>query len=461
MGETTIIVLISAVLAIMVAKAALPFLKNIASVPDSIGLFNVATLFCLVAVVMVVVILSGIYPALIVSGFKPILALKNKINAASVGGISLRRVLVVTQFAISQLLIIGTVIAIKQMDFVNNADLGFNKDAVLVIPSPSDSIGLSRINSVKQEILALPGVKAVTVASDVPSSDNNNSSNFYFNHSGKDPGFDLYMKLGDADYFKTYGLRFLAGKGYDPSDTMRAVVINETMMHKLGIQRPEDALTKTFSMDNKTWVPIVGVVEDFKTNSMRDEVKPTAIYPQKQFQSEFGVKIAAGKLAPTVAAVQKLWESRYPEYAYSGFFLDESIAKFYKQENQLELVYKIFAVIAIFISCLGLYGLVSFMAVQRTKEVGIRKVLGASVGSIVYLFSKEFMALIAVAFALGAPAAWYLMHGWLQTFAYRISVSVWIFIGAVALSLLIGWLTVGYKAVKAALVNPVKSLRSE
>jgi len=461
MGETTIIVLISAGLAAVVAGLALPLLKNIASVPDSIGLFNAATLLCLAAVVVTVVILSGIYPALVVSGFKPVSALKNKINAASIGGISLRRALVVTQFAISQLLIIGTVIAVKQMNFVNNADLGFNKDAVLVVPCSNDSIGLSRINSFKQQVLTLPGIKAASFASDVPSSDNNSATNFYFNHSGKDPGFDVFLKEGDADYFKTFGLRFVAGKGYDQSDTMRQVVINETLMHKLGIKRPEDALGKTFSMDNKNWVPIVGVVQDFKTNSMREAVKPTAIYPQKQFESEIAVKIEAGKLAPAVAAVQKLWQDRYPEYAYAGFFLDDSINKFYKQENQLALVYKIFALIAIFISCLGLYGLVSFMAVQRTKEVGIRKVLGASVASIVYLFSQEFMVLIAISFALAAPAAWYLMSGWLQTFVYRTPVSIWIFVAAVVTSLLIGWLTVGYKAVKAGLVNPVKSLRSE
>ncbi|HZY37302.1 MAG TPA: ABC transporter permease [Mucilaginibacter sp.] len=460
-GETAIIVLISAGLASLVGEFALLFLKNIASVPDSIGLFNAGTLSCLVVVIFVVIVLSGLYPALIVSGFKPVLALKNKINAASIGGISLRRVLVVAQFAISQLLIIGTVIAIKQMDFVNNADLGFDKEAVLVVPCSNDSIGLSRINSFKQEVLALPGVKAASFASDVPSSDNNSATNFFFNHSGKDPGFDVFLKQGDADYFKTFGLRFLAGKGFDQSDSMRQVVINETLMRKLGIKRPEEALGKTFSMDKKKWVPIVGVVEDFKTNSMREEIKPTAIYPQKQYESEIGVKIEAGKLSPTVAAVQKLWETRYPEYAYTGFFLDDSIAKFYKQENQLELVYKIFALIAIFISCLGLYGLVSFMAVQRTKEVGIRKVLGASVTSIVYLFSKEFIVLIVISFAIATPAAWYLMSNWLQNFAYRIPMSAWIFATAIAASLLIGWLTVGYKAVKAALVNPVRSLRSE
>ncbi|MFC0515360.1 ABC transporter permease [Mucilaginibacter angelicae] len=461
MCETAIIVLFSAGLAVCLAEIALPLLKHVASVPDSIGLFNPGILLCLAYVIVAVVLLSGIYPAIIVSGFKPVQALKNKINSAAVGGISLRRVLVVTQFAISQLLIIGTAIAVKQMDFVNNADLGFNKEAVLAIPCPADSVGLSRMKSFKQQVLALPGVKAASFSADAPSSSHNNSSNFFFNHSDKDPGFDIFMKIADADYFKTFGLRFIAGKGYEASDTARQLVVNETFIHKLGIKRADDALGKTLTFDSYGNLPITGVVADFKTNSMREEIKPLVMYPSKQFEQEIAVKIESRKFAKTVALVQSTWEKKYPEYAYTGFFVDDSIAQFYKQENQLELIYKIFALIAIFISCLGLYGLVSFMAVQRTREVGIRKILGASISSIVYLFSKEFLALIVVAFAIGAPVAWYLMNGWLQTFAYRISPGLWVFAAAITTSLLIGWFTVGYKALKAALANPVSSLRSE
>jgi predicted permease len=461
MCETAIIVLFSAGLAVGVAQLAFPLLKHIASVPDTISLFNPGILLCLACVIFTVILLSGVYPAIIVSGFKPIQALKNKINSAAVGGISLRRVLVITQFAISQLLIIGTAIAVKQMDFVNNADLGFNKEAVLAIPCPADSVGLSRLNSFKRQILALPGVKAASFSADVPSSSHNNSSNFYFNHSEKDPGFDIFMKVADADYFKTFGLKFIAGKGYEPSDTARQLVVNETFIRKLGLKRADDALGKTLTFDSYGNLPITGVVADFKTNSMREEIKPLVMYPSKQQEQEIAVKIEGRKFAKTVALVQSAWEKKYPEYAYTGFFVDDSIAQFYKQENQLELIYKVFALIAIFISCLGLYGLVSFMAVQRTREVGIRKILGASISSIVYLFSKEFLALIVVAFVIGAPLAWYLMNGWLQTFAYRVSPGLWVFVVAIATSLLIGWFTVGYKALKAALTNPVNSLRSE
>jgi predicted permease len=460
-GETTIIVVGSALLAAAVAKLALPQLKNIASVPGSIGLFTTGSILFLIISTITIILLSGIYPAMVVSGFKPVLALKNKITAASIGGIPLRRALVIAQFAISQLLIIGTIVAVNQMDYVNKADLGFNKNAVLIIPGYTDSLSLRKIDPFKEQLLQNPAVKAVSFTSDAPSSENNWGTNFYFNHSKKDIGFHTYLKYGDVDYFKTFGLRFVAGKGYDASDTSRQVVVNETFIHKLGIQNAENAIGKTVRLGGGIWMPITGVVKDFKTNSLRENVRPIVIGPRKQSEGVLAIKIQTKNLTKTVAELQKLWENTYPEYAYNGYFLDDNIAKFYQQENQMALVYKVFAGIAIFISCLGLYGLVSFMAVQRTKEVGIRKVLGASVSSIIYLFSKEFMVLIGISFVIAMPAAWYLMTGWLQNFAYRISLSVWVFILAILSSILIAWITVGYKALKAALVNPVKSLRSE
>ncbi|WPU91090.1 ABC transporter permease [Mucilaginibacter sabulilitoris] len=461
MGETAIIVTGAVLLAVLVAKIAIPYLKNIASVPDNINLLNTDSILFLAAVTFVVILLSGIYPALIVSGFKPVLALKNKITAASIGGIPLRRVLVIAQFAISQLLIIGTIVAVSQMDYVNKADLGFNKNAVLVIPGYTDSLSLRKMDSFKQRVLQNAQVQSVSFSSDAPSSDNNSSMNFYFNHSTKDPGFNTYLKYGDADYFKTFQLHFVAGKGYDVSDTARQVVVNETFIHKLNILNAQDAIGKTVRLGTEATLPISGVVKDFKTNSLRETVKPIVISAHKAYESHVAIKIRTNNLSKTVAELQKMWENTYPEYAYNGYFLDQNIANFYKQENQMALVYKIFAGIAIFISCLGLYGLVSFMAVQRTKEVGIRKVLGASVSSIVYLFSKEFMVLITISFVIAVPTAWYLMTGWLQNFAYRISLSIWVFVLAIVTSVIIAWITVGYKAIKAALANPVNSLRNE
>ncbi|MCO5950398.1 ABC transporter permease [Mucilaginibacter flavidus] len=463
MGETTIIVAVSLILGLIVAKIALPYLKNIASVPDDIALLSVGSVLFLIAATVLIILLSGVYPALVVSGFKPVSALKNKITAASIGGIPLRRGLVVLQFGISQLLIIGTIIAVKQMRYVNEADLGFNKEAILVIPGSTDSLSLRKMQSFKEQLLQTPEIKSVSFVSDVPSSDNNWGTNFYYNQENKENGITTFLKYGDDDYFKTFQLQFVAGKGYDRSDTARQAVVNETFLKKLNVLKPEDAIGKTVKLggNNSPWLPIVGVVKDFKTNSLRESVKPIVITSRKSQEGEITVKLQTKSLTKTVSTIQHQWEKTYPEYAYTGYFLDDNIAQFYSQENQLALVYKIFAGIAVFISCLGLYGLVSFMVVQRTKEVGVRKVLGASVSSIVMLFSKEFMILIAISFVIAMPVSWYLMSGWLQSFVYRINITFDVFLLAVVSSVILAWVTVGYKAIKAALANPVKSMRSE
>jgi len=460
MGETLMIVFFSIILAVIIAKVSLPYLSNVASVPKDISLFSMGSIAFLSGVLIIVTLLSGTYPAMIMSGFQPVLAIKSKINSASIGGISLRRVLVVTQFAISQILVIGTIVAISQMNFVRNADLGFNKEAVLILPSYSDSANLARMKPLKQQLLQNPNVISVAFASDEASSDNNWASNFAFDHKD-DEDFPTFHKYGDEDYIKTFGLQLIAGKGYSQSDTIREIVVNETLLKKVGMPDPQKAIGKQLRIGGGHWLPIVGVVKDFKTNSLREEVKPLTIAPANSNYYTLAVKLRTNNISQTTAQIQKLWEKTYPEYAFTSHFTDETIERFYRQETQLSLLYKIFAGIAIFISCLGLYGLVSYMAVQKTKEVGIRKVLGASVGSIVIMFSKEFTLLIGIAFIIAVPVAWYFMNGWLQNFVYRIHIGAGIFILAIISSLIIAWITVGYRAVRAALANPVKSLRTE
>jgi ABC-type antimicrobial peptide transport system permease subunit len=208
-------------------------------------------------------------------------------------------------------------------------------------------------------------------------------------------------------------------------------------------------------------MPVVGVVKDFKQQSLREAVAPIAISPKIKYYQSAGIKLSGKNLLTSNKEIQIIWDKYFPEYVYNSSFLDENINRYYKQEQRLSLLYKVYAGLAIFISCLGLYGLISFLVVQKTKEVGIRKVLGASVQSLVYLFSKEFTILILIAFILAAPAAWYLMHTWLNDFAYRIDIGAWVFIIAILASASIAWITVGYKALRAALANPIKSLRTE
>ncbi len=460
MGETALIVVFAVVLAIAVAYLSLPYVKNIASINENLTLFNIKTCSFVLLITILITILSGLYPSLVLSGYNPSRALKNKISSANVSGISLRKILVVTQFAISQILIIGTIVAIGQMNFVNHADLGFNKEAVLLLSVNTDSTIVSRMPAFKQKLLQTKGIQSVSFNTDAPSSDNTWSSNFAFNHKS-DEQFPVSLKFGDEDYFKTFGLHLAAGRFYNESDTINEVVINETLLHKLGLKHANDAIDKDIRLGSGNWKKIVGVVKDFKSHSLKEDAKPILLAENHEFYGLAAIKITSSDIPQLQANVQNIWNQFYPEYAYTSSFLDDNIAKFYEQETHLELLYKIFACLAILISCLGLYGLVSFMAVQRTKEIGIRKVLGASVQNIIYLFSKEFTILIIVGFLVAAPVAYFIMNSWLQSFVYRINISAFVFVIAILISLIIAWITVGYKSIRAALANPVESLKTE
>jgi ABC-type antimicrobial peptide transport system permease subunit len=448
------------VIALGISLLCLPFIKNVAMIPETPQIFNWQTLLFLTALSIGIIILAGTYPAFILSGFKPVQALKNKITSASIGGISIRRTLVVIQFAISQILIIGTIVAISQMSFIKNADLGFNQDAVLLLDANTDSAFNSREAAFKQNVLGIPGVESVSFSSDVPSSENTWNSNFAYDHRA-DENFSISMKFADEDFFKTFGIEFIAGHGYGKSDTVKDLVINETLLKELHVKDPQQAIGKEIRMGGNSWKPIVGVVKDFKTGPLRDPIQPLVITELQKFYGLAAVKLHSSNIPNTKASVESAWNRFFPEYAFTTSFMDENINKFYQQENQLALLYKIFAGIAIFISCLGLYGLVSYMAIQKTKEIGVRKVLGASVQNIVYLFSKEFTILILVGSVIAVPVAFYMMNHWLQNFTFRIKLSWTIFLFAIIISIIIAWIAVGYKSVKAALTNPIDSLRSE
>jgi ABC-type antimicrobial peptide transport system permease subunit len=231
-------------------------------------------------------------------------------------------------------------------------------------------------------------------------------------------------------------------------------------MHNLHINNPNDIIGKELSFGN-TKGPIVGVLKNFNTRSFRDSLAPLIITTFRSNYNQASVKLVAKDVKPVMTSIEKLWNNTYPDFVFEYKFLDDKVASFYKQENQLAYLYEIFAVIAIFLSCLGLYGLASFMAVQRIKEVGIRKVLGATASNIVYLFSREFVSLIIIAFAIATPIAWYFMHEWLENFAYRIHLSWWLFLIGGITSIIIALISVSFQAIKAAIANPVKSLRTE
>ncbi|HZZ74769.1 MAG TPA: ABC transporter permease [Puia sp.] len=461
--ETALIVSSACVMAVFVATSVLPYLNKLLEVQIHLNPIGDQVMISFVLCTAVVVtLLSGAYPAVILSGFNPITALKSKISSEMVGGVSLRRGLVVLQFAIAHILIIGMILVVSQMNFFRNASLGFDKAEIINVPLINDSINLTKLDFVRDRLKSNPDIQKVSFSYASPSADNNWSSDFKYDHAAKVSDFSANLKWADPDYFNTFNLRFVAGHAYIASDTVRDFVVNETLLKKLGVRNPQDAIGRQISFwDDRLVGKIVGVVRDFNVNSLRQPLAPVVMSTWKHVYQTINIKIKPGSEKTVLPYIERLWKSTYPDFVYEYHFLDQTIENFYKQEDQLSQLYKIFAGIAIFISCLGLYGLVSFMAVQRTKEIGIRKVLGASVRTIIYLLSKEFTLLIILAFVISAPIAWYIMHEWLKNYAYRIPLSAPIFLLAIGSSILIAWLTVAHRAIHAALANPINSLRSE
>ncbi len=461
LSETLLITSGAVMVAIVIAYLTLAFLNNLLQTSVTIH-FDFSTVAFLSGTVMAVTFLSGCYPAIILSGFNPITALKSKFTAKMVGGLSMRRALVVLQFIIAQAFIIGTLTIVRQMNFLRNASMGFNKEAMVTVPFPNDSANLTRVNALKNQLLQQPGIKDVSLSTFSPADDSHWGSDFRFDNGLKHSDFNADLKWADADYFKTYNIQFVAGVPYQQQDTVSGFVVNEAMTKKLGFQNPEDILGKKINFwDGSIVAPVVGVVKDFHGTSLAKEIRPTVLGSLKWAYQLISIKMSPRNTKQTLAAIQKIWSNTYPDYVYEYQFLDEKIASFYKQEDKLSQLFKIFAGMAIFISCLGLYGLVSFMAVQRTKEMGIRKVLGASASHIVYLFSKEFTLLIAIAFLIAAPIGYFFIHVWLQHFAYRINIGAGVYVLAIVIAIVIAWLTVGTRAIKAAVANPVESLRTE
>lgn len=418
-------------------------------------------IFFLALIAVVITLLAGFYPALVLSRFNPVTALKSKMKASRTKGISLRRGLVVFQFVIAQALIIGTIIIVKQMNYFRNYSMGFDKDAIVNINFPDDSTARAKLDYLKNKLSAVDGVKSTSFSFASPADEGNWSSSFRFDHAEKETDWNANLKWADADYLKTYGISLVAGRNINPSDTVKEYLVNETLLKRLGITDPNQALNKEIDLWDEMKFPIVGVIKDFNAMSLREGIVPILITTMKNFYGTANIKLSTKDINGTLKKVEAVWNEVYPDFVYEQKFLDAKIGNFYNQERKLAELYKIFAVLAIFLSCLGLYGLASFMAVQKTKEVGIRKVLGASVNNIIFLFSKEFLMLIGIAFLIAAPLAYYFMHEWLQDFVYRVNISWWVIALAGLIAIAVALITISFKAVKAAIANPVKSLRSE
>jgi len=457
LSETAFITAIAILISIGLSELAFIQLNQFLELNLHIDLRNYAVLAFLFGVGIVVSLISGSYPALLLSGFSPALALKNKITNKSTGGFVLRRGLVIFQFVISQLLIVGTVILLSQMNYLDKKDLGFTKEAIITVPIPENTDGSNK-KALKSALVQVPGIAEMSLCTTPPSSGSIASTNFFI--EGIEDDYRTHVKEADVDYLNLFQLKLVAGRNLIDSDTIAACLVNEQLVRSIGIDNSEDILGR----EMKIWgqkIPVVGVVRDFHTTSLTRAIDPTVILSDLSDYRSIAVKLEPGKYKEAIDGIEKAWTAQYPDYLFSYEFLDREIAEFYETEQRMSVLLMVFSAIAITIGCLGLYGLISFMANEKEKEIGVRKVLGASVGNILYIFSREFMVLVIVAFVIAAPLAGYIMDQWLGNFAYRVPLSALMFVTGLLATVVIAFLTVGYRSIRAALVNPVEALRNE
>jgi len=460
LGETALMVVVALILGLFFTSLFLPQLAKWLDIKISISqLSQPSVIIFILLAALAVILLAGLYPSFIQSAFRPIESLKSKVTL-SLKGLSLRKSLVVIQFAISQIMIVGTLVVAYQMDFFENRNLGFNKDAVISFNIPDQQ----KTEILRQQLLSNPGVKQISFSSGAPVF-NSNFAPFISPENGITKDDVTELKFIDEPYTDMFQIQILAGNNIRrnnklENDTTYDVLVNETMIHKLGLREPQQGIGKHINIGN--WhCTITGIVKDFQSESKHKKIRPCVlIYRADNFYMA-SVKLTASNMNRSITSIDKSWSVLFPQSIFSYEFLDDHIAAWYRQEQKEYTAFKLFAGIAILIGCLGLYGLIAFAAAQRTKEVGIRKVLGASLTDIVLLFSKEFVLLIAIAFLIAAPVAYYFMNNWLQGFAYQISIGPNIFVIAIVSSFIIAAATIAYQAIKAAVENPVKSLRTE
>jgi putative ABC transport system permease protein len=461
LGETALMVFTAIVLGIAITAIFLPGAATWLHIKiNATQLLQVPVIITILAVTVAIILLAGLYPAFIQSAFRPADSLKTK-PSLSFRGLTLRKSLVVVQFAISQVMIIGTLVVAYQMDFFENRNLGFNKEAVISFGIPDQA----KSEVLRQQLQSNPGVKEISFSSGAPVL-NSSFTSFTSPEAGITKDDVTEMKFIDEAYTDMFELKMLAGEKVrktktSETDTVYNIVVNETMIHKLGIPDPQKALGKHVILNGNWYSTITGVVQDFQSESKHKKIRPCALIYRPDIFFMASVKIQPSGMNKTIAGIDKIWTGLFPENIFGYEFLDDHIATWYRQEQKEYTAFKLFAGIAILIGCLGLYGLVAFAAAQRTREVGIRKVLGASLTDIVYLFSKEFVLLIAIAFVIAAPIAYFIMHNWLQGFAYQVNIGANIFVIAILSSFIIAACTIAYQAIKAGIVNPVKSLRTE
>jgi len=456
LAESMLYSVLSFVAGLFIAWATLPYFNVLASKTLSMPWQSLSFILIILASALIVGLLAGIYPAFYLSSFKPASVLKGSISNGSKNSI-LRNGLVVFQFSTSIILIISTFVIYNQMQYILNKDIGYNKDQVLMLQG-TNTLGDNGVKNLKQELLKLSSVKSVSISDYLPVAGTKRNGNTYYN-DGKtkvETGIDTQFWIADEDYLKTFGIKLVEGANFSPGDQTGGVIINQTMVRKLNLKNPVGKIiTNGYGRPR-----VIGVVQDFNFESLRQPIGALAI-TYGISNSILSVKINGGNMRNTIAEITSLWKNISPSQPLRYTFMDERFASSYADVQRMGRIFTSFAVLAIIIACLGLFALAAFMAEQRSKEIGIRKVLGASVQSITRLLSFDFVKLVILSIVIASPIAWWAMTKWLQDFTYRAPISWWIFACAGIVAIGIALITVSYQSIKAAIANPIRALKSE
>ena len=474
LAESILIALLAVLVALLLTQLLLPSINNITG--KQLSLIPGGDYFILLAVVVfaiVIGLIAGLYPAIYLSSFEPIKVLKGE-KFVGLRGFNLRKILVVTQFAISIALIIGTIIVVQQIRFIQNTKLGLDKDHVIMV-NDVGYMNRSEIIKVKNDLLQIPGVKKVAGTDGIVGGQNWTNG---MSLKGSENGQLVNFLTIDNDYLDALNIEIKEGRGFSQqflSDTLNdgipgtterlagGVILNETAVKDLGIPSPAVGKQIEWGTDEDTswYLQVVGVVKDFHFTSMKNQIKPFAFVSNPNRQWYFTIKLDGSNMNQTLGKIKNVWDQNVKARPFQYFFLDDTYSKLYQSEQNFKRIFFYITAIAIFIACLGLFGLSSFITEQRTKEIGIRKVLGASVSGIVSMLSKDFVKLVLIASVIAFPLAWWAMHKWLEDFVYRINIGWWVFVLAAIAALLIALITISFQAIRAAIANPVKSLRTE
>jgi putative ABC transport system permease protein len=468
LGETGLITIIATIVSILLVPVLLGIFSGFIPTGVSFNLLNEPHIVVfLIGLIIVVSLLSGFYPSWILSNYNAILVLKKQAyaNTGKTRRTWVRKFLTTFQFLVAQLFIIGTFIVAKQIHYTLNKDLGFKKDAIITVSTPFFDKQANRRYVFMNKLKSIKEIEMLSLAGNTPATNNTSSGQINYKDGKQDIQTDVLFKYGDTNYLKLYHISLLAGKYLNSSDTVKEAIINETYAHIIGFKKPGDAVGEILKWSNLN-VPIVGVMADFHQQSLHQPIKPLLFTAATN--NCYNVHIAlkprdasGDNLKNGLTKIEHEFKLVYPEAEFEYQFYDQSIAKFYKDDQNISSLLKWATGLSVFISCLGLLGLVIYTTNLRTKEIGIRKVVGASVADIVSILSTDFMILVMVAFVIAAPIAWWGSNQWLQNFAYRTTINWWIFALSGILMVLMALLTLGFQTIKAAIANPVKSLRSE